>query len=113
MGIPEGLGRADSDGLQFEDTVAPLISYSLVRVQIATATFDMHPLVQLSVRTWLGIHLELARWQERSPAIMAQIFPDGRYETWIECQVLLLHAKEVVKSISDEHKDDPLRHYFY
>ena len=32
QGIPEGLVRADGDELQFEDAVAPLISYSLVRV---------------------------------------------------------------------------------
>ncbi|KAJ5358338.1 uncharacterized protein N7496_010751 [Penicillium cataractarum] len=60
-GILEGLIRGDSDEVQFEDAVAPLISYSLVRVKLETASFDMHRLVQLSVRTWLEIHLELAR----------------------------------------------------
>ncbi|KAJ6118319.1 hypothetical protein N7471_013786 [Penicillium samsonianum] len=108
QGIPEGLVRADGDGLQFEDAVAPLISYSLVRVEIETASFDMHRLVQLSVRTWLGIHLELARWQEKSLAIMAKIFPDGQYKSWTECQRLLPHAKEVMKSTSDEHDEDRL-----
>ncbi|KAJ6118297.1 hypothetical protein N7471_013764 [Penicillium samsonianum] len=108
QGIPEGLVRADGDGLQFEDAVAPLISYSLVRVEIETASFDMHRLVQLSVRTWLGIHLELARWQEKSLAIMAKIFPDGQYKSWTECQKLLPHAKEVMKSTSDEHDEDRL-----
>ncbi|CAG8885662.1 unnamed protein product [Penicillium egyptiacum] len=105
QGIPEGLVRADGDGLQFEDAVAPLISYSLVRVALETASFDMHRLVQLSVRTWLEIHLELAQWQEKSRAIMAQVFPDGRYESWTKCQRLLPHAKEVMKSISDEYED--------
>jgi hypothetical protein len=33
QGIPESLVRADGDGLQFEDAVAPLISYSLIRVE--------------------------------------------------------------------------------
>ncbi|KAL4861938.1 hypothetical protein BDV12DRAFT_203507 [Aspergillus spectabilis] len=106
--IPEDLVRADGDGLQFEDAVAPLISYSLVRVEIETASFDMHRLVQLSVRTWLEIHLELARWQEKSRAIMAQMFPNGQYETWVECQRLLPHVKEVMKSISAEHEEDRL-----
>ena len=110
QGIPEGMVRAygDDDGLYFEDSLAPLISYSLVRVEIETLSFDIHRLVQLSVRRWLEIHLELAWWQEKSRAIMAQMFPDGEYESWTECQRLLPHAKEVVKSISDEHEDDRL-----
>ncbi|KAJ6003890.1 hypothetical protein N7540_013172 [Penicillium herquei] len=108
QGIPEGLVRADGDGLQFEDAVAPLISYSLVRVGFGTTLFDMHRLVQLSVRTWLEIHLELARWQRKSRAIMAQIFPNGQYESWSECQRLLPHAIEVMKSISEEHEEDQL-----
>jgi hypothetical protein len=81
QGIPEVLVRGDGDRLQFEDALASLINYSLVRVDIKTASFNMHRLVQLSVRTWLAIHLELARWQETSRAIMAQIFPNGEYES--------------------------------
>jgi Tfp pilus assembly protein PilF len=108
QGIPEGLLRADGDGLQFEDAVAPLISYSLVRVELETALFDMHRLVQLSVRTWLAIHRELALWQEKSRAIMAEMFPDGQYESWNECQRLLPHAKEVTKPICDLDDEDRL-----
>jgi hypothetical protein len=39
---------------------------------------------------------------------MAQMFPDGAYESWAECQRLLPHAKKVMKSISDEDEDDRL-----
>jgi tetratricopeptide (TPR) repeat protein len=108
QGIPEGLVRGDGDGLQFEDAVAPLVDYSLIRVELETASFDMHRLVQLSVRTWLAIHLELARWQKKSRAIMAAIFPDGQYESWKECQRLLSHAKEVTRSICNQHEEDRL-----
>ncbi|OQD78945.1 hypothetical protein PENANT_c070G01951 [Penicillium antarcticum] len=109
QGIPEGLVRADGDGLQFEDAVAPLISYSLIRVELETGSFDMHRLVQLSVRTWLAIHLELAQWQEKSRAIMAEMFPDGQYESWNKCQKLLPHAKEVTKPICDTDDEDRLK----
>ncbi|KAJ5346218.1 hypothetical protein N7452_004222 [Penicillium brevicompactum] len=110
QGIPEGMVRAygDDDGLYFEDSLAPLISYSLVLVGIETLSFDMHRIVQLSVRRWLEIHLELARWQERSRAIMAEMFPDGEYESWNECQRLLPHAKEVTKPICDTDDEDRL-----
>lgn len=81
QGVPEGLVRADEDGIQFEDAVAPLISYSLVRVELANSSFGMHRLVQLSVRTWLAIHRELEGWQRKSRAVMAQMFPNGEYES--------------------------------
>ena len=108
QGIPEGLVRGDGDGLQFEDAVAPLINYSLVRFESKAASFDMHRLVQLSVRTWLEIHLELSRWQKKSRAIIAQMFPNGEYETWTECRRLLPHAREAVKSTFNTDEDDSL-----
>jgi tetratricopeptide (TPR) repeat protein len=57
---------------------------------------------------WLAIHLELALWQEMSRAVMAEIFPDGQYESWTECQRLLPHAKEVMKLVSNGHEEDRL-----
>ncbi|KAJ6003887.1 hypothetical protein N7540_013169 [Penicillium herquei] len=109
QGIPEDLVRDyDEDILDFHDALAPLLSYSLIRLEMNERLFDMHRLVQLSVRAWLDIHLERARWQEKSRAIMAEMFPDGEYESWAKCQRLLPHAKEVMKSISDDHKEDRL-----
>ncbi|KAJ5600860.1 hypothetical protein N7450_001927 [Penicillium hetheringtonii] len=108
QGIPETLVRVDGDELLFEDAVAPLISHSLIRFELETASFDMHRIVQLSVRTWLKIHSKLGHWQKKSRAIMAQIFPDGQYESWTECKRLLPHAKEVVKSKSSDSKEDRL-----
>lgn len=97
QGIPEDLVREDGDTLQFEDALAPLVNYSLIRVEIEKGLFDMHRLVQLSVRTWLEIYQQLARWQEKSRGIMAQMFPNGGYEHRAQCQILLPHAKEVLK----------------
>jgi hypothetical protein len=34
------------------------------------------------------------------------MFPDGQYESWSECQRLLLHAKEVAKSTFDQDEED-------
>jgi tetratricopeptide (TPR) repeat protein len=62
----------------------------------------------LSVQTWLEIHQELAQWQEKSRAIMTQMFPNGQYESWTQCQRLLPHAKEVIKLIFDRHDEDRL-----
>ncbi|KAI2734476.1 hypothetical protein DTO013E5_9153 [Penicillium roqueforti] len=39
---------------------------------------------------------------------MARRFPDGEYKSWTECQRLLPHAKEVMRSISGGHEEDRL-----
>jgi hypothetical protein len=57
QGIPEGLLRdSDQDEMDFHDALAPLLSYSLIRLEINEGSFDMHHLVQLSVRAWLEMH---------------------------------------------------------
>ena len=104
-GIPEDLVQRQDDALQFEDDLAPLISFSLIREETKQQLFDMHRLVQLSVRTWLDIHQQLNKWREKSKEIMAQMFPDGEYEKWSTCQKLLPHAKEVIQYISRSDSD--------
>ncbi|KAL2840901.1 hypothetical protein BJX68DRAFT_271365 [Aspergillus pseudodeflectus] len=100
QGVPSDLVQEDKDTLRFEDELAPLISFSLVREEDeGQHLFDLHRLVQLSVRKWLEIHQQLDKWREKSRKIMAQMFPNGKYETWATCQKLLPHSKEVMKFI--------------
>jgi hypothetical protein len=82
QGIPEDLVRdSDEDELEFNDALAPLLSYSLIPVGRNERLVDMHRLVQLSVRAWLDMHQQLHGWQAKSRAIMARVFPDGNYES--------------------------------
>lgn len=109
QGIPEILVRdSDQDELDFHDALAPLLSYSLVRLEIDEGLFDMHRLVQLSVRAWLETHQQLHSWQKKSRAIMARVFLDGTYENWTKYGMLLAHAKSVLTSIDDVDYDDML-----
>lgn len=85
------------DELDFHDALAPLLSYSLVRMEVNERMFDMHHLVQLSVRAWLEIHQQLYGWLAKSRRNMARLFPDGQYESWSQCRLLLAHAKSVLK----------------
>ncbi|GES66729.1 hypothetical protein ATETN484_0017002200 [Aspergillus terreus] len=105
QGIPEDLARENQDTLQFEDMLAPLISFSLIREQTDKRSFDMHRLVQLSVRRWLEIHQQLDSWREKSREAMAQLFPTGDYEYWTTCLNLLPHSKEVLKFIPLNDQD--------
>jgi hypothetical protein len=51
--IPKELLDKGLDALQFEEHIAPLISYSLVQEQTQKDDFGMHRLVQLATRAWL------------------------------------------------------------
>ncbi|CAI7613196.1 unnamed protein product, partial [Penicillium viridicatum] len=109
QGIPEDLVRDhDQDILGFHDALAPLLSYSLIRLAINERLFDMHRLVQLSVRAWLDMHQQLYGWQAKSRGIMARAFPDGNYESWTQCRSLLAHANSVLQSIGDVDDEDRL-----
>ncbi|KAF3392458.1 hypothetical protein F1880_008921 [Penicillium rolfsii] len=109
QGIPEDLVRdSDQDILDFHDALAPLLSYSMIRLELNERLFNMHSLVQLSVRAWLDMHEQLHGWQAKSRVIMARVFPDGEYESWTKCRSLLAHAKSVLNSLCDEDDEDRL-----
>ncbi|KAJ5348541.1 uncharacterized protein N7506_001794 [Penicillium brevicompactum] len=109
QGIPEDLVReSEQDELDFHDALVPLLNYSLIQLEINERLFNMHRLVQLSVRAWLEMHQQLYSWQAKSRGIVARVFPDGNYESWTKCRSLLAHAKSVLNSICDLEGEDRL-----
>ncbi|KAI4089899.1 MAG: hypothetical protein LQ344_005089 [Seirophora lacunosa] len=111
QGIPDTLLRdryrspvnVDTDlpangDLGFEEDISTLTNYSLIRMANKKGTsFEMHRLVQSSMRSWLRSSRHLERWQEKYIRIMAEVFPSGEYETWTTCQALFPHAKVVLE----------------
>jgi tetratricopeptide (TPR) repeat protein len=108
QGIPEYLLHDNTNQLQFEDAIAPLTSFALVRAQVRQQSFEMHRLVQLSTRKWLEQNNQLEKWRKESVRVMARAFPSGELETWTDCQVLLPHSKEVLSYVLSEDKDEVL-----
>ncbi|KFY87869.1 hypothetical protein V498_06989 [Pseudogymnoascus sp. VKM F-4517 (FW-2822)] len=104
QGIPESILYNGRDRLQFEDAVAPLTSFSLIKVQstkqpepqVGEHLFEMHDLVQLATRKWLEIQKKIGRWHKASLRIIAADFPSGEHETWAACRALLPHARKVL-----------------
>jgi tetratricopeptide (TPR) repeat protein len=105
QGIPEYLLHDNTNRLQFEDAIAPLISFALIRAQVGQRSFEMHSLVQLSMRKWLEQIKQLEKWRKESVKIMAKAFPSGEYKTWTDCQVLLPHSKEVLSYVSSDEDE--------
>ncbi|KAF2686316.1 hypothetical protein K458DRAFT_430168 [Lentithecium fluviatile CBS 122367] len=105
QGIPMSLLRKSTRQLDFDDSLEPLLSVSLVRAEIGKQSFGMHRLVQLSMRTWLGAEKQLSRWVKESIRVLSAAFPSGDYETWPDCQVLLQHARETMSHVADDKED--------
>ncbi|KAF2625654.1 TPR-like protein [Macroventuria anomochaeta] len=105
QGIPRWLLQANTSQLDFDDALAPLLSFSLVRTEIGEQVLEMHRLVQLSMRTWLEAEKELSRWVKKSIRALSAAFPSGDYKTWEECKVLLPHVKEVVGHTTEDKED--------
>ncbi|ELR09121.1 hypothetical protein GMDG_03701 [Pseudogymnoascus destructans 20631-21] len=110
QGIPESVLYDGRGRLQFEDAVALLTSFSLIKAQstkqpeqqVGEYIFQMHELVQLATKKWLEVQMQVGRWQKASLHIMAAAFPSGQHETWAACRVLLPHARKVLGYVLEE-----------
>ncbi|KAF2804921.1 TPR-like protein [Mytilinidion resinicola] len=58
--------------------------------------FEMHRLVQFSIKKWLEVYNELEEWKEAYITLMDDNDPVGRYKNWAVCQALFPHARAVV-----------------
>ncbi|KFY07605.1 hypothetical protein V492_06991 [Pseudogymnoascus sp. VKM F-4246] len=103
--IPERLLHDNTDQLLFEDSIAPLVNFSLIREQSEGGVFEMHRLVQLSTKQWIELNGQLEKRRSEAIKVIARLFPDGIYETWSECQVLLPHVGMVTASKATDKQD--------
>lgn len=76
---------------EFNEDFDILRAYSLVTATKEPGTCEMHALVQFCTRVWLSSDAE--RWKQKFLAVMAQEFPSGEFENWIQCQQLLPHIE--------------------
>jgi tetratricopeptide (TPR) repeat protein len=96
QGIPEFLIREDDDHLAFMSAISPLINFSLVTAELGGEFFEMHRLVQIATRRWLESDSKIQEWKGKATRKMAESFPNGEYENWGTCEVLLPHAEEII-----------------
>jgi tetratricopeptide (TPR) repeat protein len=95
QGIPEALlrsrnGTASND--DFEDDVLMLREYSFVTIT-DEKVFEMHSLVQVSMRQWLESQGKLDEWKEQFISNLCEKLPTGEYKNWKKCQALFPHAR--------------------
>ncbi|KFY17491.1 hypothetical protein V492_00633, partial [Pseudogymnoascus sp. VKM F-4246] len=103
--IPERLLHNNTDQLLFEDSIALLANFSLIREHSKGGAFEMHRLVQLSTRKWVELNGQLEKWRSEAIKVIARQFPDGDYKTWSDCQILLPHVRTVMSSKATNQQD--------
>jgi Tetratricopeptide repeat len=89
---------------KFEDDILTLRNYSFIFVNSDATTFEMHRLVQLATRKWLGAQGQLERWKQQYIRILSRVFPTGNYENWSICQALFPHAKSALAQPPEDER---------
>jgi tetratricopeptide (TPR) repeat protein/DNA-binding CsgD family transcriptional regulator/transcriptional regulator with XRE-family HTH domain len=88
------LAPMETDALAFNQALAVIGSYSLLRRSGREHTLSMHPLVQAVLRDTMTIQ-ERDQWAERAIAALNAVFPEVRdqvWKHWDQCARLLPHV---------------------
>jgi len=97
------------DGLDLTKALGRLKSFYLIVPHKGEVDYDMHRLVQISMRTWLVSSSALQRWQLRALAVLAEAFPVTGFQLWPErwpvCSEYLPHADAVLEYTAQEKVD--------
>jgi tetratricopeptide (TPR) repeat protein len=86
----------DSEDDAFTEDVTALRNFCFISVSTDGTIFEMHALVQLSMRTWLAVNGILGGYRDQFINNLYEAFPTGKYENWAVCQVLFAHAKAAI-----------------
>ncbi|KAK0652399.1 P-loop containing nucleoside triphosphate hydrolase protein [Cercophora newfieldiana] len=90
-------GTDDNIDGEFEDNVARLRDYCLIVPDETGDEFEMHGLVQLSIRRWLEAAGQQEMFKNQCIDRMASSFPTGEYENWATCRSLFAHAEVALR----------------
>jgi Flp pilus assembly protein TadD len=78
---------------QFEEDIVALRNFCFISDDTSGTSFEMHALVQLATRVWLGANNRLEQWKQQFVSNLCAAFPTGKYENWAVCRALFAHAK--------------------
>jgi tetratricopeptide (TPR) repeat protein len=101
QGIPFGLFAAAANWPKAEifRAAGRLVEHSFLKIQKTDADglpiYEQHRLVQLATRNYLTV-AEVNVYSIRALRLVAEVFPDGSYETWNTCKQYLPHSRKVL-----------------
>jgi tetratricopeptide (TPR) repeat protein len=95
------LSPLKEDPLLFDEIIAILGAYSLIRRESGPKTLSIHRLVQAVLRDTMDKRAA-QQWANRTVQAVNHVFPDGDFDTWPRCERLLPHALACVRLIEQE-----------
>ncbi|KAI9867923.1 MAG: hypothetical protein M1813_007745 [Trichoglossum hirsutum] len=99
QGIPEPLLRkCIVDDMEFEEALGRLCAFSFITTEKGDESYEIHRLVQLASRRWLGIIGESDRWSAEALSKLSEVFPYGYFQNWETCTTYLPHASAVLQN---------------
>ena len=86
------------DAAAFDEAIGLLESFSFVSPGETASSYDMHRLVKIVTRGWLGDQGDdlTAEISIQAMQFVSSKFPDGIFENWGECARYLPHAESVL-----------------
>jgi len=107
QGIPELMLHYYADGTEskstgdgnngFEEDLALLRSFQLIKVNTRGDVFEMHQLVQFAIRMWLRSSGNENRWWETFLSALSKEFPVADHSNWSKCQMLFPHVEALIE----------------
>jgi tetratricopeptide (TPR) repeat protein len=95
----------DANFSQTTSAFGTLKAFSLITAVKAGKEFEMHCLIQISVRHWLEIQNNLSGFQRSALRILSEHFPVGDFENWRKCEQLYPHAQLVLQYPSESNEE--------
>ena len=100
-----GLDRVDSDcdgsstaseTDSFDDDILTLENFHFIRTMFTGTSFEMHRLVRLATRVWLGSHGSYQEWARRGVEQLDEALPNGEHKNWGRCAELYPHVTSIL-----------------
>jgi tetratricopeptide (TPR) repeat protein len=104
--LSAALADVREDPVVLDETMAPLMQFSLIYRQIETRSYSVHRLVQAVVRAELD-HETRRLWAERAVRAVNLAFPDVEFSTWALCERLLSQAHACAELIDQWRLEFP------
>lgn len=105
--IPQYLLQNQDDFTVFCKDMEPLLNFSLVKVRLDMETFEMHRLVQISMRDWIEMNGVGELWENQAMNTMLKFLPD-RHDgvlAWLRHGLWLANFVEVIQIKFNRHEE--------
>ncbi|KAK5011752.1 hypothetical protein LTR28_005416 [Elasticomyces elasticus] len=99
--IPKSLLSLDDNSAKTMEALSRLLAFCLIKAEMGHESFEMHHLVQLSLRAWLDDRSETTKWTCKALEILSNAFPEDAFFTstnWSQCSKYLPHTHAVLST---------------